>query len=237
MERASASRLHRAQPRIRAGVGLLETSGAANPVRRPSRLARTTSAHFPHTGPLDCRSPQHRLGRRPRRRHPHRRDRPAPARDPGPHESRRPKPSERCSKHGTRNSPDPVRTSPILRALMEAPVLDAAAKRLSVDQFDLSEEAPAARLLYHVAPRFCRASIECHGLDSSLDTMPGLAGTYLWQNVEQARTYAAPLNVRRALERRDLDRRLRGVSLSSLAGPAHLAKENAGRLTRSSPRG
>jgi hypothetical protein len=77
---------------------------------------------------------------------------------------------------------------------MEAPVLDAAAKRLSVDQFDLSEEAPAARLLYHVAPRFCRASIECHGLDSSLDTMPGLAGTYLWQNVEQARTYAAPLN-------------------------------------------
>lgn len=54
---------------------------------------------------------------------------------------------------------------------------------------DLSPQRP----LYHVAPRHSRASIEQHGLDSSRDTLPGLPGTYLWETIEQARAYAAPL--------------------------------------------
>jgi hypothetical protein len=56
--------------------------------------------------------------------------------------------------------------------------------------------APAAsadRLLYHVAPRHARASIERHGLDSARDSLPGLAGTYLWETIAQASAYAAPL--------------------------------------------
>lgn len=47
--------------------------------------------------------------------------------------------------------------------------------------------------MYHAAPRHCRASIERHGLDSRLDTIPGLPGTYLWDTAEQASAYAAPL--------------------------------------------
>ena len=43
-----------------------------------------------------------------------------------------------------------------------------------------------------MAPRHCRESIARHGLDSSRDTIPGLAGTYLWAAVEHALRYAAP---------------------------------------------
>ncbi len=49
------------------------------------------------------------------------------------------------------------------------------------------------RLLYHVAPRHARASIERHGLDSARDSLPGLPGTYLWETIAQASAYAAPL--------------------------------------------
>ena len=49
------------------------------------------------------------------------------------------------------------------------------------------------RPLYHVAPRYCRASIQQHELDSSRDAIPGLMGTYLWQTIEHPRAYAAPL--------------------------------------------
>ncbi len=47
--------------------------------------------------------------------------------------------------------------------------------------------------MYHAASRACRDSIARHGLDSRLDSTPGLHGTYLWERAEQAVAYAAPL--------------------------------------------
>jgi hypothetical protein len=69
-------------------------------------------------------------------------------------------------------------------------------RRVPCDLSATSEAAPTAsarRSLYHVAPRHSRASIEQHGLDSSRDSLPGLPGTYLWETIEQASGYAAPL--------------------------------------------
>lgn len=48
------------------------------------------------------------------------------------------------------------------------------------------------RVLYHVAPQTVRASIQRHGLNSSLATFPALAGTYLWVRRSDAVGYAAP---------------------------------------------
>jgi hypothetical protein len=70
------------------------------------------------------------------------------------------------------------------------------AQRVPRELSAASEAAPTAsarRCLYHVAPRQSRASIEQYGLDSSRERLPGLAGTYLWEKIEQASAYAAPL--------------------------------------------